>query len=78
MDKYKFWIIFTAILMSGLIILSLIIGMSWVNSPTTFIIEIGLDKESLEVINSSLELKVPLEDAVELAEKYEGLINEIS
>lgn len=67
MDKYKFWIIFIAILMGSLIIISAILGLAWVNSPTTWSIEIGLDDASLQMMNSTLELAESMDGVVDTA-----------
>ena len=81
MDKYKFWIIFIAIFMCGIVLTTGILSYAWINSPTTWNIEIGLDDDSLQMMNSTLELAESLDNAVEVADEYKNeigvILNEI-
>ncbi len=54
-NKQKFWLSFTAILMIGLFANSLVIGLSWVNSPTYWSTHHTFDLNSDEYVASSLE-----------------------
>lgn len=54
-NKQKFWLSFTAILMVGLSSISLILGLSWVNSPTYWSTYHNFDFKGDEYIASSLE-----------------------
>lgn len=76
MDRYIFWIVFTSIIMFTLISLSIIIGLAWVNSPTIFSFEFGLDDESLTVLNSSSFLD-GMSNISESLKEYGSNINEI-
>ena len=81
MDKFKFWVIFMSIVIFGTIIVSGILGYPWVNSPTTWSIEIGFDDESLEVMDRALELSDSINNVVEVVDEYnenfEGMLDEI-
>lgn len=77
MDRGKFWITLVSIIFFGLIVVSGILGFAWTHSPTVWTIEIGFDDESLDMMNSSLELAESLEDAEIPAEYYSHDFDEI-
>jgi len=81
MDKYIFWIAFIAIITFGLIVTSAVISYAWVNSPTDWSFEFGLDNESLLVINRTLYLSDYSEEAAWIEGDYDkdfrGALDEI-
>ena len=75
MDKYKFWIILILIITCGIVIVSGIFSWAWVNSPTVWTVEFGFDDESLQVMNSTLDLAESIDSAVDMADEYKEDIN---
>ncbi len=73
MDKYKFWIIFISIIIFGAIIISGLLGYAWVNSPTTWNIEIGFDDDTLDIMNNITELSDSYDKDLEEIDRYKEL-----
>lgn len=76
-NKYKFWIIFISIFFIGMAVITGIVAYAWINSPMILTIKVGLDDDSLVMMNSTLELAESFDGNTNIIEKYINEIGEI-